>query len=234
MVEIWVTVLCSIGGAVIGAIISGFFSILIERRNQKKQEEARKKAELQKQIENRPRLELKKYYDIKHATFLLRRDFECLLLKIQSVTKDNHALQFLYNDKALNKKNLSCVEYVFTNTGKTEIDSVCIVTNQPTITSIIELENREVLINEKFVSYEAWSNKRFIKPNESISIRICFVKGEEMASPISALTTIYLQDINGRIWRQPLFCPTNEIENSTLTSHTEFKNVRDVEQVFDI
>ena len=220
----WITVLCSIGGAIIG----GIFTLLGVKWNQKHQDQKDRKKELQKEYDERSRLELDKFKDFDHSNIKSKVDFECILLNIEKIDEKTGNLCFSYDEKALDLNNLCCVEYKFINSGKTEIDSVCIISNQPKTTSIIELESRDILVKNKTLSYEAWSRKRFIKPGESISIKVCYVKNKIMMSPISAVAAIYMQDINGHLWYQPLFCPTNEMENSVRGNYNEFRNNRDI------
>ena len=225
----WITVLCSIGGAIIG----GVFTLLGVKWNQKHQDQKDRKKELQKQYDERPRLELNKFKDVEHGSIKAKSDFDCILLNIEGIAEEDGLLKFAYDDKALDLNNLCCVEYKFVNSGKTEIDSICIVSNQPKTTSIIELDSREFLIKNKTLSYEAWSRKRFVKPGEFISIKVCYVKNKVMVSPISAVAAIYMQDINGNLWHQPLFCPTDEMENSVRGSYKEFRDNRDVSSAIE-
>lgn len=222
--EWWGTVLCSIGGALIG----GFITWLINRSNRNYQDKKERKEELKKQFEIRPRLELKQFKGISESNIDSKADFECLLLNFKDKKPTDSSFFFVYDNKALNKKNLCCVEYEFINTGKTEIDSVCIISNQPKTTSIMELEERGFIVNNGLLSYEAWSKKRFIKPGETISIKVCYIKKQVMFSPISAIAAIYMEDINSNLWYQPLFCPTDEMGNSNRASRKEFNNNRDV------
>ena len=231
--EWWATLLISLGSAVVGAIIGGFFTLFVENKKQKHQDALARKEELQKQYEERPRLELKQFKDLEHGKISSKCDCECILLNIESITENDGIFLFSYDEKALDLENLVCVEYLFKNTGKTEIDSICVVSTHPRTTSMIELEKRSFLINYKTLCYEAWSKKRFIKPGESVSIKVCYVKDKVMISPISACAVIYMEDINGHLWHQPLFCPTNEMENSNRANYKEFKDNKDIRLALD-
>lgn len=231
--EWWATLLISLGSAVVGAIIGGFFTLFVENKKQKHQDALARKEELQKQYEERPRLELKQFKDLEHGKFSSKCDCECILLNIEGITEKDEIFLFSYDEKALDLKNLVCVEYLFKNIGKTEIDSICVVSTHPRTTSMIELEKRSFLINYKTLCYEAWSKKRFIKPGESVSIKVCYVKDKVMISSISACAAIYMEDINGHLWHQPLFCPTNEMENSNRANYKEFKDNKDIRLALD-
>ena len=231
--EWWATLLISLASAVVTAIVTGIFTLVIERRKPARIDLQKHKEELQKQYEERPRLELKKFKDLEHGNIQSKSDCECLLLNIEKIENDNGRFLFYYDENALDLNNLCCVEYNFVNTGKTEIDSICVVSTHPRTTSLIELNKRNYLIGYKTINYESWSTKRFIKPGESVSIKICYVKGKVMMSPISAVAAIYMEDINGHLWHQPLFCPTDEMENSNSANYKEFRDNKDIGLALD-
>ena len=231
--EWWGTLLISLGTAIIGAVIGGFFTLLAEKRKQSHEDLKDMKAQLQKEYELRPRLELRKFKDLEHGKVESKSDFECLLVNIKKTKRDGESLFFVYDDKALDLKNLCCVEYYFANTGKTEIDSICIISNQPKTTSIFDLNQKEFFIENGLLNYDVWSKKRFIKPGETISIKVCYIKDQVMYSPISAVAAIYMEDINGNLWHQPLFCPTDEMDNSTRTNRKDFNDYKDTRAAID-
>ena len=231
--EWWGTLLISLASALVSGIVAGFFTLTIERRKQKRHDQEKRNEELQRQYEVRPRLELKKFKDLKQGKVDSKVDSECILLNFIDKKPIGESFYFVYDKKALDKSNLCCVQYEFVNIGKTEIDSICVVSNQPRTTSIIELENREFLVKNGLLCYEAWSKKRFIKPGETISIKVCYIKDQVMCSPISAVAAIYMEDINGHLWHQPLFCPTDEMENSNRASRKDFNNYRDTRAAID-
>ena len=227
--EWWGTLLISVGTALIG----GFFTLLAQKRKQRHEDLKDKKAQLQKEYELRPRLELKKFIDLEHGKVDSVADFECLLVNIKDFKPAGESLFFVYDEKALDLKNLCCVEYEFTNTGKTEIDSICVISNQPKTTSIFELNKREFFIKNGLLCYDAWAKKRFIKPGETVSFKVCYIKEQIMISPISAVAAIYMEDINGNLWHQPLFCPTDETDNSIRASRKDFNSYKDVRAAID-
>ena len=231
--EWWGTLLISLASTIVGAIITGIFTLGIERRKQGRIEQQKYKEELQRQYDERPRLELKKFKDFEHGKIQSKCDCECLLLNIEKIENNNGHFNFYYDEKALNLDNLCCVEYEFINTGKTEIDSICVVSTHPRTTSMIELKQRSYLLNYKTINYESWSSKRFIKPGQSVSIKICYIKGKVMVSPISAVAAIYMEDINGHLWHQPLFCPTDKMENSNRANYKEFRDNKNVRLALD-
>lgn len=231
--EWWGTLLISLASAVVSALIAGFFTLAVERRKQRRHDTQKRKEELQKQHDERPRLELKQFKDLEHGKVQSKSDCACILLNIEKITKEGDTPFFIYDESALDLNNLCCVEYTFVNTGKTEINSVCVVSTHPQTTSMIELDQRDFLIKYRTLCYEAWSKKRFIKPGDTVSIKVCYIKGKVMVSPISAVVAIYMEDINGNLWHQPLFSPTNEMENSNRANWKEFKENKDIRNAID-
>lgn len=228
MSETVITVISSIASAIVGALIGGLITFLIEKKKLKTELLLEKKKEAKLEYEKRPRLEIREYKSIPEGKLDSDADLKCIFLDFDKPVMKNGSLVFSYNEKAIDINNLCCVEYVFDNTGKTEIDSVCLISNQPKTTSVIELEHGNLLIKNKILSYEAWSDKRFIKPGEKFSLKVCYLTDKVMISPISSVAAIYLQDINGNLWHQALFCPTKNVENSIRATFDEFKNNRDV------
>lgn len=53
--------------------------------------------------------------------------------------------------------------------------------------SVIELRNAEFLVNEKFLNYEAWSDKRFIKSGEQIKLRVYYIEDQVITGSLSSL-----------------------------------------------
>lgn len=233
MNDLQTTIISSICSGVAGALAGGLFTLLIERKKSKNSFLVERQKELKDEYDKRPRLEIKEYKDIEEGGIHTDADLNCILLNFDNPIDNNGNLFFSYDRLALEKDNLCCVEYVFENTGKTEIDDVCLVSTQPHTTSVTKLSSKDFLIENGILSYEAWSDKRFIKPGERISIKIYFLKNKIIASPVGSIVSIYMQDINGNLWRQELFCPIKEIENSTRASFVDFKTERNINSTLD-
>lgn len=215
-------------GSVIGGIIGGLFTFLGVKLTIKHDDEKKMEEEQKKIIEEKPRLEVVEFKEVgKHRN--TKSDMDVICLDIKDVNKTDRRLEFSYDEKALDKNNLVSCEYVLRNTGITEIDSICLISNFPKNMSVIELRNTEFLVNEKILNYEAWSDKRFIKSGEQIKLRVYFIEDQVIAGFLSASLAMYIQDINGSYWHQPLFVPTKETDNSKLSSRKEMKSYSDVE-----
>ena len=140
-----------------------------------------------------------------------------------------HRATFFYNEDALDNSKLIFIEYVFINNGLTEIEDICVTSNLHQSMSLIEFERKDFYINGHFLNYDVWSNKRYIKPKEKFTLRVYYVK-DQIPSTIlrSPEIILFLRDINGFVWSQVLNAPSNEIENSKLSSNNDLKECRDI------
>lgn len=222
----------SFAGSIIGGIIGGLFTFLGVKMTLKHDDTKKHQEELKKAIEERPRLEIADFKEIRKPT-KIKSDFDIICLGIKDIKKAERHLEFIYDEKALNKENLVCCEYTFKNTGATEIDSICLISGLPKSMSLVNLDRVDLMIEDKLLNYDAWSNKRFIKPGEQIKMCIFYIEDQIIVSPISACIGMYIQDINGRYWHQPLFAPRKETDNSTLSSRREVMSYSDIDSAIE-
>ena len=213
-------------GSILSGVIAGLFTFLgvkmtINHDNKVKRHEEKTKAESKK-----PRLEIIEYKKIEKFE-IDRSDCDVVLLKIKGFVKNDErdTLEFIYNDRALAKTNLIGYKYVFKNIGMTEINNICLVCNLHRYVAITKLENVESIISDKYLNYDVSIDKNFIKQNEQFSVIFYYVENEILNN---AFVNFYMQDINGRYWRQLLFCPQNRIDISQSTTYKEFYDNCDV------
>ena len=229
--EWWGTLLISLGTAIIGALVGGLFTWLSAKSNQNHEEKMKNKEIIDKANELKPRLEIQEYND-----FNSKKDDEvneeCLSILALGILgfadKDGRAF-FKYNDKAVKDNDLVCVEYVFENTGKTEIEEICFSSNLPRWMSIFDMSAKEFYLKNHLLNYDAWANKRYIKPNETVKVRIYYVNNQipstNMGSPEFI---VWLRDINGFLWSQTLNAPAKEIEISRMRKQGDLKEAIDI------
>lgn len=231
MNEWWVTVLCSVGSAVIGGMIGGFFTLLVANRNQRHQDEQRRKDKLELTNKEKPRLELKKYKEFKEARTakLEECDLSALALGILEFKEVDGRACFTYDKKASDLEELIYVEYLFENTGQTEIEEVCISSNLPRFMSLMDMKQKDFYLNNHLLNYDVWSDKRYIKPKETLKVRIYYIKDMIPTTTLgSPELVVWLRDVNGLIWSQVLNAPGKEIEISRLSNSSELKEAIDV------
>ena len=144
-------------------------------------------------------------------------------------------LDCFYDDAALQEENLVFVEYLLKNTGKTEISEAVVAGNMPRIMAVFEYEKSRNEIQENFLNYYVGVNRRFIKPGDTIKLRIYYIKNQVLPASFFGGTvfSIWLNDVNNRIWIQSLNSPQNEIEVPQLSSLKMFKDRTDIGAAID-
>ena len=194
-------------GSILGGLIGGLFTYFGVRLTLKHEMEKEKKKQILKADAEKPRLEIVKFLNFEETKHNRNVNNDCnvLMLDIKKFADDNGRARFFYDEQALKDENLQFVEYELKNTGLTEIADICITGNLPRNLSLIELERKETYITENFLNYEVWSNKRYIKPGQSLKLRIYYIKDQVMVSNLGTpIITIWLNDVNGRYWSQLL------------------------------
>ena len=213
-------------GSILGGLIGGLFTYFGVRLTLKHEMEKEKKKQILKADAEKPRLEIVKFLNFEETKHNRNVNNDCnvLMLDIKKFANDNGRARFFYDEQALKDGNLQFVEYELKNTGLTEIADICITGNLPRNLSLIELERKETYITENFLNYEVWSNKRYIKPGQSLKLRIYYIKDQVMVSNLGTpIITIWLNDVNGRYWSQLLASPNNQIEISRYRKYSEFR-----------
>ena len=213
-------------GSILGGLIGGLFTYFGVRLTLKHEMEKEKKEQILKADAEKPRLEIVKFLNFEETKHNRNVNNDCnvLMLDIKKFADDNGRARFFYDEQALKDENLQFVEYELKNTGLTEIADICITGNLPRNLSLIELERKETYITENFLNYEVWSNKRYIKPGQSLKLRIYYIKDQVIVSNLGTpIITIWLNDVNGRYWSQLLASPNNQIEISRYRKYSEFR-----------
>lgn len=219
-------------GSILGGLIAGIFTYLGVRftiKNDRQKEERILSEKIEKE---KPRLEIIKRTCIDDA--LASDDvYDCaaLFITILGFKEINGRACFDYDEKALSKGNLTFVDYELKNTGLTEIADIILSTNLPKQTSLIDYNQKEMFISNKFLNYEVFSNKHYIKTNDTIKLRIYYLKEQYIGSSFgNPPITIWIRDINNNYWYQLLNAPYEEIEISNRSSFKHYKEYTDVEK----
>ena len=221
-------------GSVIGGLIGGLFTYIGVRLTLKHEKEKEQKEELKNAQDTKPRLEIVKYSDFEATKSNVEQNNDCnvLALKIRDF-KDNSRARFYYDESALDENQLVYAEYELKNTGLTEIVDICITSNLRQM-SIIELEKRDLCLKNNYPNCDVWSENRYIKPGQTFKLRIYYIKDQIVISNLgNPVLTIWLNDVNGRIWSQTLYTPGKNIEISRIRNYKEFSDSRDLGNVID-
>ena len=218
-------------GSILGGLIGGLFTFIGVCLTIKHEDRQKKLDELKKADENKPRLEIIGAVDFdldaKNVS-KLHADINALVLKIKSFKEEDGQAMFEY-DYSSDEKKFHCFEFIMKNTGLTEIEDICLTSNLPKDTGLMNYYSSEMYLSNKLLSYDVWSDKRYLKPGSSLKVRIIFPKDKIIVSNLgSAIISIWLKDVNGMVWHQPLFVEKKETEISRLSTIDDFKNAKDI------
>lgn len=226
--------------SVLGAFIGGLFTVLGVRmtiRHEKNKERRKEiKEELQEQKEreeqinkDKPRLEIVDYTSIRKYKHSKSIDACIMMCGVEGYENEPRS-SFIYDKSLINQEDWVCVDYTFRNTGNTEIDHFYFSTNLPDNTAIFNVKDNqyELFYQQCLLNYDVILEK-YVKPNETFTLRVCYIKDKLIRSIIkSATIVVWLIDVNGNWWEQPLFAPDNKIYLPTRSSNEAFRKETDI------
>ena len=205
----------SFWGSIIGGLIGGIFTFLgvfLTLRRDKKKQIIEERKQL---LESKPRLEILSIKDYDH----FETDdftFEDALIEVPIIgvdMKDNDHPKPIYPEEAINFLNLATREYIFQNTGLTEISWISFTLRDPRRLSLALFNESHLMIKNQDLQFTVHINKRFIKHGNTLKLRIFYLKEEKSIQLFKGITLwIWLCDIHGNLWVQQLTPRYNELE----------------------
>jgi len=219
-------------GSVLGGLIGGIFTFLGVKLTIKHEKNSQEKEMLKNTFEKKPRLEILsvRHYET-NMGYISRShiDIKALFLVIKEVTLNDRPSVY-YDEAALKEENLVFFEFEMKNTGLTEIEDICITSNNPQRVAVFNKEKREFYINKHRLNYDLWEHNICIKPGQSLILRTYFLKNnEDFPYKGAATASIWLKDVNGDFWVQPLFIREGDIYNSKPTTYKKLCESTDVD-----
>ncbi|MCR5692946.1 MAG: hypothetical protein K6G74_03125 [Bacilli bacterium] len=218
-------------GSVLGGLISGLFTFIGVRLSISHDEYKKQRERIEKAKNEKPRLEIVSLKTVDEAseTEVPNNDCNVLALDIEKFRVEEGRSCFYYNEAALEIKNLTFAEYELINNGSTEIEDICVTSNIPDFMSLIEFERKDFYIKERFLNYGVWSNKRYIKPKDTFTLRVYYIKGEIPTTTFGCPElVIWLRDVNDFVWSQTLDAPTKDIEKPIMRSDALLREACDI------
>ena len=217
-------------GSILGGLIGGLCTFAGVKLTIKHEKEKERREALEKANETKPRLEIVGFRDFSDTENDESYDPDCNVLALHiDGFRDEGRARFFYDESAMEYKNLYFVEYELKNTGLTEISQICITSNLPKNMSVMELEKRGFYLKENLLNYDSWATKRYVKPGETMKLRAYFIKEKIIYSNHgNPIFTIWLHDVNGRVWYQTLNAPMVEIGLPISGTRKQFYETIDV------
>lgn len=225
-------IIASILGGLVGGLFT-FLGVLItiqyEKEKEKKKERIRILEKEEEIFKNKPRLEIVDYNGPGQYNQNIDADLSLLICEIKDYKKEDRH-RFYYDKDMIKPENWVTIEYVFKNTGNTEIDHLYFSTTLVKNTAIFNVLDGEYesYYRNNLLNYSVILEKN-IKPGAAIKVKINYLTNKIIDSNIGSATIgVWLIDENNRWWTQSLFAPHNKIYNSGKTSREMWKECTDV------
>ncbi len=219
-------------GSILGGLIGGLFTFFGVKATLRHEDKKMALERLEKAKRERPRLEIVSHSGFKKAAELTeeKSDWDVVVLGIEGFQMKDGRARFYFDEAALKLENLTFVEYELINSGLTEIEDMIATCNLPQNIAIFELDNVRDHITEKFLNYESWAKKPYVKPKQTIKLRVYYIKNKIVGSTLSSpILTLWLKDVNGYLWSQCLYAPREQLDNSEMRKNADLKDARDWE-----
>lgn len=227
--EVFIPILTTIIGAIIGA----FSTFLITKYKLKIDEKRQKDENDKKAIENKADFEISEFWDFEQITQLSNKssDLEIFVASIKDI-ETNGRFCAIYDKDNLDRSNWVTQKFEFKNTGFTEIMHLYLISNIKKTTCLFNIKELDMCISNMLLSYSAILEKR-IKPNETFTLNISYHKDRIIGGLFSAAFSIGFCDKNNKYWECPLFAPDKKLYPSYPIPFKEFRDDIDFQLAMD-
>jgi hypothetical protein len=204
------------------------FVVAVSNWKGKKREEQRILEEKRRcDFDARPKLEIVSYatnYDCNKKDIPENCDIDVFVAPIKEY-KNEGRHSFYYMDGVDKQNEWVSAAFKLINIGKTEITYITIAINNPRNNSLFNVNNDEYKfsIENKMLNLTFIFDKA-IKPNDSFTLKINFHKDHILGEAISAGITLWLFDVYGQFWSQPLFVNKGIIYDSKLETLNNYRD----------
>lgn len=209
-------------GSVIGGLIGGLFTFFGVRLTIKHDKKRAKNEQIRKWIEKCPRFEVSNFSShdfLKENKDDIEIDCKVMILSNYRYKLENGVHKIKYDISFLNEDFISYCDFELINIGQTEILSMCLASSSLINYSLVEYDKFSFYWSHGLLNHAVWVEKKYIKPNESIKIRVYYNKNIENKD---YFINLWLIDVNGNIWSQALNL-NGKIEISRYSKFEDFK-----------
>ena len=234
-------IIIAVVSALIGGFITFLFSVLLEKRKEKREDSLESKKQQREAFQNRPEMQIVDYKDyISRVGYGIKQncDINVFVAHIANVSiegdKKQQIVKAHYENGDINQEEWCCVIYTMKNAGKTDISSLRIVSNFQKNTCIFPGEEVAEWACNHLLNYSEYYDKK-IRVDDTIKLKVCFHKDRIISGMFSAALSVIMIDDNGRYWEQPLFIPEEKMYDSrrmTPEYYYEITQTESVEECF--
>ena len=207
-------------GAVISAIITALFSLMIFFIKERSTKKAKQIEEYKLAFENRPEFKIvkaKKYLS-SVKSLNIKCDLSILIAGINHVS----AAGFVeYDESDFDFDKLSVVIYELQNVGKTDISVFDAISPNQKSYCIIDAKKAKWFFDSKLLKYNAVYDRK-IRVGESFKLKIYYNNHKIGNSIIVANLSLGMIDCNGSCWLQPLFIANDNVYDSYNVSGKDY------------
>lgn len=150
-------------------------------------------------------LEEKPKFSVRKAKDNEKTDIQVLIASFKCIEDNIDEIQYIYDKKLAEDKDIVFNDYIFENIGKTSVKEFSVIMNETKYFSILEYSKRKSYFESKVKSYYVTYDKAEIAVGETIRLRVYRHKDEKFPSYTRAGLSIFFTDKNGNYWEQPFF-----------------------------
>jgi hypothetical protein len=221
-VAVFVSAMSGLFGAILGSVITGYFTYKTAKMNLVHEDEMKAKEEKKEAHATRPEFQI---VSSSPETKLFDKDETCditlLFLPIEGFSDPC----IVYPKAASDDSKLVEDAFVFKNIGKTDISNFWISTNIPRGTALFNFYSARYYraVEKGILSYRVCYDK-IIRPGDEVTIRILSISNRRQAGTIEAALNFWICDCNGRWWSQAFFFPEPKVYTAQESSNKEFND----------
>lgn len=217
--SIIITAFSGVLGAVLGALISGYFANRAAKIRLQHEDKIRKEQKESEIFAARPEFRIESKVSSLEIT-----DLHCDVEVVMAIIDGFDGVFMKYDNAIFDFKNCAEIVFELKNIGKTDIESLWIASNSPKLLAIHEINQfKRMTKKAQWLSYKACFD-RIIRVGDSIKVKFIFNRARCITSPVEAVINLWITDVNDRWWNQPLFFPEDKLYKSLRVSHKEFRD----------
>lgn len=234
-------IIIAVVSALIGGFITFLFSVLLEKRKEKREDSLEAKKHQREAFQNRPEMQIVDYKDyISRVGYGIKQncDINVFVAHIANVSiegdKKQQIVQAHYENGDINQEEWCCVIYTMKNAGKTDIFSLRIVSTFQKDTCVFPSEEVVEWERNHLLNYSEYYDEK-IRVDDTIKLKVCFHKDRIIKGMFSAALSVIMIDDNGQYWEQPLFIPQDKVYDSRRISpsvYLELVKTKTAEECF--
>lgn len=214
--------------AISGCVATIIAAIITDKRKERKENNKESKLAQEKLLDTRPEFDVVEYKDyISRVAYGIKQkcDIDLFVARIENITIQGDKKHTIviphYREEDFNPSDWCCAIYTLENKGKTDISLLHIICNFKENTCIFPSSVAKKWADENDLNYSYCYDKK-IRAGGKITVKFCYHKERIITGLFSAVISIGMEDYRGNCWTQPLFAPSDEINDSLLISRKDY------------